>query len=242
MIYDIINIPHVFPGGDKSFYTLLSDTGYFENPDGINEINIEKALLEYPNAINEWIEYLTMQTPNKIRPISKHDDFSTNIENNRAVFNKYKSCAINIIEQISCMRLLYIKKQEKLKIVGVKTISRIIHDVLSIPDHLVRLQNKTFIELLVSVSGYMDNADLINENNIKQILRMQPTTINSWLNFSTSKHAKRFFYFDDIINEYIITTLPNNIFTRKYSDKFVACAKYIDHEITMARLKFIYIH
>jgi hypothetical protein len=56
MVKDILQIPEKFydPSVDKSFYTLLKESGYFEDYDKISEEDIYQELLNHPEAIDQW--------------------------------------------------------------------------------------------------------------------------------------------------------------------------------------------
>lgn len=55
VIEKIINIPKDYYGKNKSKYSLVKESGYFEVYDKISEDVIEKALKEKPELIAEWI-------------------------------------------------------------------------------------------------------------------------------------------------------------------------------------------
>jgi hypothetical protein len=54
----IINLPLDYKRlGNKSFYTLVKESGYFEMYEQITEKMILDALTEHPECINEWMGY-----------------------------------------------------------------------------------------------------------------------------------------------------------------------------------------
>ena len=58
IINNIIQLPTMFHSrGDISMYTLLKESGYFENYDQITESDITAELLRFPVYINSWLNW-----------------------------------------------------------------------------------------------------------------------------------------------------------------------------------------
>jgi hypothetical protein len=55
MIEEIIFLPNKFQEGNDTIYTLLKNTGYFDNKNEVNESDIYEALLKNQECINQWI-------------------------------------------------------------------------------------------------------------------------------------------------------------------------------------------
>jgi len=55
IIKEILFLPVKFHTENISIYSLLKQSGYFEIYDDIQEIDILKALLKYPESIESWL-------------------------------------------------------------------------------------------------------------------------------------------------------------------------------------------
>lgn len=62
-IQDVVNkiiylpLDFISPDNDKSIYSLLKETRYFETYSQINEDILLNALTEHPECINAWLSY-----------------------------------------------------------------------------------------------------------------------------------------------------------------------------------------
>jgi hypothetical protein len=56
IISSIVNLPDKFYNiGNASIYSLLKETGYFENHKDVNETTILKYLVNHAECVNQWL-------------------------------------------------------------------------------------------------------------------------------------------------------------------------------------------
>lgn len=57
VIERIINLPFDFSHKNKSIYSLLQESGYFESNNLINEDQIAEMLHKHPQSIDDWLRW-----------------------------------------------------------------------------------------------------------------------------------------------------------------------------------------
>lgn len=114
MIKDIVFITSKFYlEEDKSIYTLLEETGYFEHNNQVNESNIYNCLKLYPECISQWITWSENKRSSSGWYFTKESDIeytvgylsSSQVLDSKKYSNKIKACAIFIIHEIEEIRL-----------------------------------------------------------------------------------------------------------------------------------------
>lgn len=117
-----------------------------------------------------------------------------------------------------------------------KEIDKIIEKIINLPFDFSK-KNKS-IYCLLQESGYFSLYDQINDDQILEILRRQPQSIEYWLTWSGNKRSDAGWYFTKNENgQYFVGYYPeeNNFKEISLFDKFKACALFIKREIESIR-------
>ena len=104
--------------------------------------------------------------------------------------------------------------------------------ICRLPGHLKNIQTKSPAQL-VKESGYVHDERMLDIKEIQNYIRSHPELLEEWTNYSGDKRSSNGWYFeiDDSVNLAEVGYYPKGeIF--KFSDKFKACAKFIQLEIT----------
>lgn len=70
----VIHIPYDFHHKNKSVYALLSESGYFELHDQVNQNEIIEVLKIHPHLVNEWLQWSEDKRTNEGWYFTKGDD------------------------------------------------------------------------------------------------------------------------------------------------------------------------
>lgn len=113
VIESIIHLPFEFSHKNKSAYTLLKESGYFELYNQVNEAEIITKLKEYPNSIKLWLSWAENKRSNLGWYFTKSDDgkyfvgyYPEGKESEEiSTSDEFKACAAFIKREIESIRL-----------------------------------------------------------------------------------------------------------------------------------------
>lgn len=113
-IISIVNLPEKFNNSEnnKSIYSLLKETGYFELHSQINEDDIGKALAKHPTYINQWLQWSEDKRSSSGWYFQKNDShnyivsyFPTNENFEQTIYSNIRNaCAAFIKREIEAIR------------------------------------------------------------------------------------------------------------------------------------------
>ena len=118
-----------------------------------------------------------------------------------------------------------------------KQIESVLQKVVNIPNDFYRIQTVSENTLLTQ-SGYLDMHDCINEEEISELLKINPSLINDWLQLSADQRVTEAWYFtrgED--GKCFVGHFPdgNEFVEISTTDEFKACAAFIKLHIEDTR-------
>ena len=74
IVEKVVKLPFDFHRMNKSIYTLLEESGYFENYNQVDESNILIAIKKQPDLVNDWLQYSDDQRSSPCWYFKQSDD------------------------------------------------------------------------------------------------------------------------------------------------------------------------
>ena len=118
------------------------------------------------------------------------------------------------------------------------TFQNVTEAVVRIPAEY-RYREKSEFTLLIE-SGYFEFHDQIGENEIIEVLKIQPDLITDWIGLSEDKRTSEGWYIIREDKSFFVGYWPpgNDKIEIKTPDKFSACAAFIKRHIESIRIGF----
>lgn len=121
-------------------------------------------------------------------------------------------------------------------------LAKIVNSVVCIPHNLEIHRNPSFAGLLMD-SGYLQEYGFINTSLIEQALRASPGLILDWVQYSEDKRCSEGWFIRNEERgswEVGYYDMDNGGYgpVESFSDKFVACAKFVKLEVELTRSQY----